>query len=553
MSDTDAQKREPPCFSDLPIHAPVPVKQFESKFWNKYMAEQQVACIYTINNLLQLGKTLPRLLCSIAKFNENAFEAVGYRPFSDIPSYELPRRHVVGLEKLGYGVKGVSQNELRLRDPRDTKGYEEKNDFVCWVGRVTSPSHNRVTAGGRVVPVIPPPPRPAFANLVTPGSMAFGPSLQGGGAGQTAVPPRPYVPVPAGWEVVWIEDQVYLAPQQVGIPAPPHPYPVSSLSQPKLSNINYGSQRPLMNVTNAVVPQPQQAAMQQVVYHQPQLAGQQQPSTASQLQAELGVWNDYLRANYFEEQSRQARLRRVNGPTPKVVEPEATRENIRKWNGILASNGKDFLSTSRKVMNYGSPSTRTTRDRIEAPRLSPTVSVAKLDQLAGGGKIDTTDFSGSTARPAVLTHITGEDAANPEKITSHSGQIVVTDITDTTPIPADVVKGCDGAGRKVEKNRAELKEDQSLPVRVAAASEFASAVSNKLARGSLGVSEAKRTVPVSEKGKAAREAIAIFLQEQLKGRGAGVSRKIQKEKGVSGGATSSNDNKRTGNYDAFFY
>jgi hypothetical protein len=74
MPDTDIQEKKPVGFSELPIHAPIPIKQFESKFWNEYMAEQQVACVYTVSNLLHLGKTLPRLLCKITKFNACAFE-----------------------------------------------------------------------------------------------------------------------------------------------------------------------------------------------------------------------------------------------------------------------------------------------------------------------------------------------------------------------------------------------------------------------------------------------------------------------------------------------
>jgi hypothetical protein len=511
------------------------------------------------NGLLSITGEILRYKGKVASLS--SFPAVGYRPFSDIPSYELPRRHIVGIEKSGNEVKGVSQNELRLRNPRDVKSYEEKTDFVCWVGRVTSPSHNRVTAGGRVVPVIPPPPRPAFANLVTPGSVTFGHPLHDDNVRQTRVPPRPYVPVPAGWEVVWIEDQVYLAPQQVGIPAP-HPYPVSSLSQPKFSNPSYGTQRPLMNVTNAVMPQSQQAAMQQAVYRQTQVTGQQQPAAAGQLQAEQGVWNDYLRANYFEEQSRQARLRRVNGPTPNAAEPEATRENIKRWNGILASNGKDFVSTSRKLMNYGSPSAKATRDRAEASRVNPAVNIAKPDQLLDEGRNDTTEISRSIATPAVQTHIASEGGVNIKEITGRSGQVKETDGSDASSIPVDIGKGCDMASRKAEKGKSKPKEEgRNLSIHAAAASGFASVLSNRSAGKDLGVnekmnmsnSETKRTVPVSEKGKAAREAIAIFLQEQLKGRNAGASGNTQKEKGISGRATISYDNKRTGISDTPLY
>ncbi|KAH0564798.1 hypothetical protein GP486_001811 [Trichoglossum hirsutum] len=550
MPDADMQEKKPAGFSELPIHAPIPIKQFESTFWKEYMAEQQVACVYTVSSLLHLGKTLPKLLCNIAKFNACAFEgeilrykgkvaspssfpAVSYRLFSDIPSYELSRRHDVGLEKLGSRVKGVSQNELRLRNPGDIKSNEEKSDFVCWVGRVTSPSHNRVTAGGRVVPVIPPPPRPAFANLVAPGPMTFGPPLHDNNVRQTIVPPRPYVPVPTGWEVVWIEDQVYLAPQQVGIPAP-HPYPVSSLSQPKLSNANYGLQRPLMNVTNAVMPQLQQPTMQQVIYHQAQLAGQQQPATAGQLQAEQGVWNDYLRANYFEEQSRQARLRRVNGPAPNAVEQEATQENIKKWNGILASNGKEFISTSRKAINYGSPSTKTTRDRAEVSRANP-VNMGKSGQLSIGDRNNNREVSQAITSPVALAGFVGEDRGSTNEITDHSAQDGASDVNSAITMPADIVK----------ENKAEVKEDdRSQSDHVVETREYASVVSKKLAEKNLGFNgkmstnngDAKKAVPVSERGKAAREAIAIFLQEQLKGRNGGANRMMQKGKSTPDGA-----------------
>ncbi|KAI9866881.1 MAG: hypothetical protein M1813_000823 [Trichoglossum hirsutum] len=575
MPNTDIQEKKPVGFSELPIHAPIPIKQFESKFWNEYMAEQQVACVYTVSNLLHLGKTLPKLLCKITKFNACAFEgeilrykgkvalpssfpAVGYQLFSDIPSYDASRRHAVGLEKLGNRVKGVSQNELRLRNPRDAKSYEEKTDFVCWVGRVTSPSHNRVTAGGRVVPVVPPPPRPAFANLVAPGPVTFGPSLHDNNVRQTIVPPRPYVPVPAGWEVVWIEDQVYLAPQQVGIPAP-HPFPVSSISQPKLGNTNYGPQRPLMNVTNAVMPQLQQATMQQVVYHQTQLAGQQHPATAGQLQTEQGVWNDYLRANYFEEQSRQARLRRVNGPTPTTVEPEATQENIKKWNGILASNGKDFVSTSRKAMNYGSPSTRASRERGEVSRANPVVTMAKSDQLSIEDRKDDTKVPQAVASPIALARFACEDGGNTNETVDHSGRDGATDVNGALPVSVDVIKECSGADKKVEMDKAKVKEeDKGQSAHVAATREYVSVISKKLAEKNLSAdekksannSEVKKVIPVSERGKAAREAIAIFLQEQLKGRNGGASRMIQKGKGTPEGAAISYDDRRTGNSDA---
>ena len=74
MSDTHIQGKKSAYFNELPVHAPIPIKQFESKFWNEYMAQQQVACVYTVNNLLHLGKTLHKLLCNISKFNAIAFE-----------------------------------------------------------------------------------------------------------------------------------------------------------------------------------------------------------------------------------------------------------------------------------------------------------------------------------------------------------------------------------------------------------------------------------------------------------------------------------------------
>ncbi|KAI9787092.1 MAG: hypothetical protein M1839_003327 [Geoglossum umbratile] len=542
------------------IHAPVPIKQFGSNFLSEFMAVQRENCVYTINTLLHLGKSLPKLYCNINKFNAYAFEgeilryrgkaaspssfpAVGYRPFADIPSYELSRRDAAGLEKLWHGVKGNSQSEFRLRNPRDTKSDGGKTDFGSWVGRVTSPSNNRVTAGGRVVPVIPPPPRPAFANLVTPGSIAFGPPLHDN-ARQTIAPPRPYVPVPTGWEIVWIEDKAYLAPQQVGIPAP-HPYPVSSLAQPQLSNNGYGLQQPLMNVTNAVMPQAQQAVIQQ------QQVGQQQPTAASQLQAEHGVWNDYLRAAYFEEQSRQARLRRVNGLAPKAIEPEATRENIKKWNGVLASDGKEFVSASRRVMNYGSPSTKVTRDRVEPSSVNST-TVLESSQPVGGGQHETTGVSRVAADPIALAHTAGEGVKIREAV-GHSGRAVAASGSDTSrETNVMTEKGKDGP----------RGGDKNIPVHNAANSEGGTVIPETLAEKNPGANgkvnvnnvEAKKALPISERGKAAREAIAIFLQEQLKGRSVGANRQVHDGMGKFGKDTiASNDNEGAGNGNDFLY
>ncbi|KAI9774348.1 MAG: hypothetical protein M1840_004242 [Geoglossum simile] len=555
MSSTNVQKIKATCPKEPPhIHAPVPIKQFGSKILSEFMAVQQEAFVYTINTLLHLGRTLPKLRCNIAKFSAYAFEgeilryrgkiaspssfpAVGYRPFADIPSHELSRRDAAGPEKLWNGVKDVPQSELRLRNPRDTKSYEEKTDFVCWVGRVTSPSHNRVTAGGRVVPVIPPPPRPAFANLVTPGSIPFGPSHDN--IRQTIVPPRPYVPVPTGWEIVWIEDKAYLAPQQVGIPAS-HPYPVSPL-QPPFNNANYGLQQPLMNVTNAITPQTQQAVISQ------QIVGQQQPSAASQLQVEQGVWNDYLRAAYFEEQSRQARLRRVNGLAPKAVEPEATRENIKKWNGVLASDGKDFVSASRKVMNYGSPSTKAIREKAEPSRVNYTTNTSKSDQPINGGQHETAGLLRTAVSPVAPIHTAGDGGAEFKEVVENSVQVVAASGGGTSH----------EADKTADKGNERPKgESKSSPVHNVANGEEAIAVPGKLTKKNLEASggvnvnspDAKKALPISERGKAAREAIAIFLQEQLKGRSTGPNKRMQNEMSKSGKATvPPDDNEGTDN------
>jgi hypothetical protein len=492
----------------------------------------------------RVANGLPAITGEILRYrgkiaSPSSFPAVGYRPFADIPSYELSRRDATGIEKLWNGVKDVPQSELRLRNPRDTKSYEEKTDFVCWVGRVTSPSHNRVTAGGRVVPVIPPPPRPAFANLVTPGSMPFGTSHDN--IRQTIVPPRPYVPVPTGWEIVWIEDKAYLAPQQVGIPAS-HPYPVSSL-QPQLSNTNYGLQQPLMNVTNAMTPQTQQAVISQ------QLVGQQPQSTPSQLQVEQGVWNDYLRAAYFEEQSRQARLRRVNGLAPKAVEPEATRENIKKWNGVLASDGKDFVSASRKVMNYGSPSTKAIRDRVESSRVNHTANTLKSDQPACEGQYETAELPRAAVSSVGLAHTAGEGGAKFKDVVENSVEVVAASGGDT---PHE-------ANKSVEKGKERPRVGgKNFPVDNAASSEGAIAAETLVEKNletngtaNLKSVEAKKALPISERGKAAREAIAIFLQEQLKGRSTGLSKKMQNELRKSGKTAILPDgNGETGNKNA---
>ena len=49
------------------------------------MAVQQETFVYTINTLLHLGRTLPKLRCNIAKFNAYAFEGMFVPP-------ALPRR-----------------------------------------------------------------------------------------------------------------------------------------------------------------------------------------------------------------------------------------------------------------------------------------------------------------------------------------------------------------------------------------------------------------------------------------------------------------------------
>ncbi|KAI9885687.1 MAG: 28S ribosomal protein S5, mitochondrial [Watsoniomyces obsoletus] len=341
---------------------------------------------YTIDDLKTLGDTLPYLKCDISKFSGDAWRAQlikhpnstneGIVFPADFPStwsrkvknFTRARRDT--MENIKSRVNEEPRGRLGERRSRakplrplsiDIPPPRCHSGFERFLETIPSPTHQRVTAGGRVVPAQPGSVSPVAANrkpLISPvtstapqTSPVLLPAMPGLGSVMYQPIGTIYSP-PGSHQPMLIDIGPGYSPAMLS-PVLPHDQAYFHPGGPYASNVAQHGGVPLQDFTNG-----QRTSMDQM-YSYPEGQEPYMPATSTSATPRLpGLqWQvpsylaatrrdfserDIDRARFLEEQSEQARLRRVRGKAKEAVVLPPPSQNW--WGAEWAAQGTTLLS-----------------------------------------------------------------------------------------------------------------------------------------------------------------------------------------------------------------
>ncbi|KAI9679543.1 MAG: hypothetical protein M1817_005565 [Caeruleum heppii] len=489
--------------------------------------------VYLIEELLQLKKALPCVKCDLTKFSADAWRAQLVRPpqynasegttyfpadfpklvsrkIEKIPDCLLTITHrtsrsgssgeVVVPQATAEALKVENQVPARQPDaPPNNSILQKDAGFARFLKEYASPTHKRVTAGGRIVP-----------NELAPAAPVFGRDNQYRRqpiVDQHGIPPplsgpptyvlypdnsmaylnAPYQLNPAiNYPVLHPQGQAYVQPSWNGYDAF---MPVDQLPLQTMTNTmqNISSLKAdldhreqllrtrLEELQNAVADrdqmdhQEQQSKILQIASVKQQLHQVQQHCGEP---THWGLPYDSW-ANYLEEQSRQARLNRVNarGTPASAAHASQSTADSEAWQ-IPLREGKDFMSRIPAMAGYGGHSHSQMAHGGGPSKYNPAAAEWVPTSAFGVNQLENQPLAPQVMASAASHHLSGatlmesnNSASKPSVVSSNTaahGNVTVRGKSKAIPIVPAKEDDDQNTVRKVQLGRAVSAMDSEV-------------------------------------------------------------------------------------------